>query len=212
MIKISEEDKEIIIEYIKSGYTQTNIAEVFGVSQARICQIVREEEEKEGIKLTSHERGFKKKTELDGTDLDILEGLKNGLSHTQIGKIVGLTKRRVGQKVQRIEKITGMTFPRNKGGLKEKTELDDIDKEIIKYLGEKLTQQKIGEIVGLSGGAVTQRKKKIIRIINTKLAKEIVKLVSTRRATIEQIRIMGEYYGVDVEEAIQTLKFEENER
>ena len=299
---------------------------MFGISSVRISQIVKEEEEKQGIVLPVHESGFKKKTELDEYDFKIIDGLKKGLTYEQIRDKVGLSKSGVCQRVKRIERITGMTFPRNKKGLKRKTEPDEIDEEIIGYLEQELTQKQIAIKVGLAQAtvcsriktiekikgikfprkqgrsveidetdkqiieflkqglsyreiaeaqnvtisfvnyrirkieefqgtklerrrwikknntdvlddyinkqiidgldnglnqseiarnigvtrqAISERKKLIDKEINKRLAKQIVKLIYTKHATIEQIKIIGEYYGVDVEEVINSLKGQE---
>ena len=41
------------------------------------------------------------------------------------------------------------------------------------------------------------------------LANGIVKLIYTKHASLEQIRIMGEYYGVDVETVLNYLELDE---
>lgn len=41
---------------------------------------------------------------------------------------------------------------------------------------------------------------------NKELAKEILKLIKSRNATLEQIQIMAQYYGVDLEEVMNTLE------
>ena len=46
-------------------------------------------------------------------------------------------------------------------------------------------------------------------IDNKELAMEIVKLVKTKRATVEQIKTMGKYYGVEVEQVLNSLDEQE---
>ena len=45
--------------------------------------------------------------------------------------------------------------------------------------------------------------------MNRQLANGIINLIETRHATIEQIRIIGDYYGVDVEEVLNSLNEQE---
>lgn len=56
----------------------------------------------------------------------------------------------------------------------------------------------------ISNPTVAKRYKKV-RASYQEIAKGIINLVKTRHATIEQLQILAEYYGIDISKAIDSL-------
>ena len=60
--------------------------------------------------------------------------------------------------------------------------------------------------ISISRQRIEQRHKKILKFKEQQLAEAIINLISTKKATLEQVKIIAEYYGVDLEETMNSLE------
>ena len=82
-------------------------------------------------------------------------------------------------------------------------------KEIYNLRKKGLSYKKIAEKLTENGTTLTrqraeQRHKRFLKS-NQQLAKAILNLMVTRKATMEQIQQIADYYGVDLEETMNSL-------
>ena len=112
---------------------------------------------------------------------------------------------------------------REKGIEIPEVQLDIIDKKILEGLSNGKTQTELSQEADINYGTIRYRIKKMkkqgIEIpkripkkvkeqnkkIDRQLALGIINLIKTRHATIEQIKAIGDYYGVDIEEVLNSL-------
>ena len=94
--------------------------------------------------------------------------------------------------------------------IKKSKESQQLDEEIYDLREQGLSYKKIsaklsekGKIINRQG--VHQRHKKFIKANKEQLIKAIINLTTTRKATMKQIQQIAEYYGVDLEEMINSI-------
>ena len=85
-------------------------------------------------------------------------------------------------------------IPKNK----KKRKITDKDIIIIDNINKGMSQSEISRELNISREAVS---KKVIKQFNSKeLANAIIKLKEAKKATPEQIQIIADYYGIDINE------------
>lgn len=162
---------------------------------------------------TMRKRGIEIPEEsLDKINKLIKKGLDEQKTPTEIAKEIGVSRTIISSRISQMRE-RGFDIPkvRNKTSNQfiEDIEIEDKNKKIIEGLENRLTQAEIARNIGLSRQAVNQRIKKLDEGIKKRLGIMIVNLMTTKNATIEQIKIIGEYYGVDVEEVLNSLDEQE---
>ena len=181
----------------------TTIATKIGMAYSSIRLRIKKIENLLGRKLPRNDG--RKKVVIDEIDEQIIEYLGQGLTIREIEAI--LNRVDISYRIDMIERMYGKRLQRR--GIHKKDSNYEIDNIISKGLADGKTQTAIAEELGISQQRVSQRKKKIVQRDNQKLAKMIVNLIFTKHATIEQIRLIGDYYGIDVEEVLNSLDEQE---
>ena len=194
--ELDEKDK-LIIELKNKGYGTNLIASIVDLNNTTVSNRIAHIKEITGMTFPP------KKRFLDDLDEQIHEDFSNGLTGKEIADKYNLSASAVSRRKKKIEEVLSIEIPIKK--------IDEKDEQIKKLQEEEnLKSTQIGERIGMSGQAVRRRMKKIQKIEKRELAKMIVNLINTKQATIEQVKKMGEYYGVDVEEILNS--FDEQER
>ena len=192
----SETDKTII-QLKNEGYGIKAIADVLNLTESTISNKISKFKKDYGMT-------FPPKTKVL-TDLDeqIYQDFLNNLTGKEIADKYNLSQSAVSRIKHKLEESLSVEIPLQK--------IDQTD-ELIKKLQEEehLNGTQIAKKIGISGSAVRKRREKIKRIENKQLANMIVNLIYTKHASIEQVKKMGECYGVDVEDVLNSL--EEQER
>ena len=90
-------------------------------------------------------------------------------------------------------------------------ESKELNEKIYALKEQGLTYRKISEHLAedgtfLSRQAIDQRYKKTLGLKEKQLAKAILKLITTKKATLEQVKIIADYYGVDLEKTMNSLE------
>ncbi len=185
-----------ILEYLKEGFTQKEIAEIVGITELGIHQRIKRMREN-GIEIIKG----KKENCLAEKDIKTLEYLEKGLSQAEIARIFGVTDGAITHRIKRMQE-KGIEISQNK------KELDEIDNKIIEGLSEGLSKSEIAKKINMSKAGINYRTKKMQKNDKKKseeLVKGIMNLIKTRNATMEQIKIIANYYGVDLEETFNLL-------
>lgn len=132
----------------------------------------------------------------------ILEELAKGETLREVSEKTGKSITNISKRINKMKEqgIEVIRFKRHK-----KRENDEKDEEIWKRLeaGEKPIN--IAKDLGLSRQRVSQRLKQMEKRENQKLAKIIADLMLKKHATIEQVKTICEYYGVDIDRALSSL-------
>ena len=184
----------------------------FGLDTNKICQIMNNLNRATFYSIIRTYSDKKLSSELKDeiTDERIYQLREQGLSISKIEEITGISRGKIDRTLGILYAKKGKEQPKTKlPKSKRKTENDEIDESIRKGLDEGKTLTKIAEELDMSKQGVSQRKHMMIERDNKKLASMIVNLITTKNATIEQIKIMGEYYGVDIEEVLNSLDEQE---
>ncbi len=110
---------------------------------------------------------------------------------------------------KRCKEIYSLRRGKNLDFRKITAESEQLDKEIYDLREQGLSYKKIAEKLTENGTTLTrqraeQRHKRFLKS-NQQLAKAILNLIITRKATMEQIQQIAEYYGVDLEETMNLL-------
>ena len=150
------------------------------------------------------------KTHNDEIDDKIKEGIEKGENYTEIGKELNISHQRVSQRANDMRK-RGEDIPIAKRGQQPRTKNDETDDRITEKLLDGTSISQIARDLGFSREAICYRIKKMGERDKPKLAKMIVELfLNTGRGTMEQVKALGEYYGVDIEDVLKSL--DEKER
>ena len=212
----NDERDNKILEMLEKGLNQAEVGKQLGVSCDAISKRVKKMRER-GVEIP------KRKNE---SDEKILELLEKGLNQNKIAKQLGVSAEVVSIRIKKMRE-RGVEIP------KRKKENDERDNKILELLEKGLTLNKIAIQLGVSDNAISKRIKKMkergveipkrIKKRNNKdakfkekkiedgIAKEIVNLINTKNASIEQVRSMAKLYGVDkkVEELLKSLDEQE---
>ena len=199
-----DEIDKVIIDYKNKGISNTIIAKNLGVSVTNISNRV-----KRIIKETPTKKRRKskliefppKKSSITPKDELVYDELKKGLSNKEISQKIGMSETEVSRRKKKIESVLLVKFPVQC--------INETDELIMKLKEENLTDIKIGEMIGMTGQSVGKRIRKIDKITKREIAKGIINLIATKHATIEQVKEMGKYYGVDVEELLNSIDEQE---
>ena len=219
-----------ILACIAKKMNKTEIAEIVGLSKSAIsCRIKKMKERGINIPETIPEKiGRPKKTENDEIDNIILNELSNGKMQIEIAEELGISIYNIKYKISQMRK-RGVNIPKTSTKNRQKVEnrienskslnrkkdlhksmkISETDNIILEELKKGTTQSEIARNMGVSKQAINYRKKKLDMIENQKLAKIIVNLIYTKKATIEQVKIIGDYYGINIEETLNSLDEQE---
>ena len=135
-----DEIDEQIIEYLKRGFIQKEIARMIFVSESTVHNRIKKMEES-GIKLERNKR-------LDEIDYMIIDFLKDGIKQNDIAKRLNITQYSV---FSRIKKIQEFGYDIDK--LKYKT----LDRKILDSVKDGLTYDEIAKTLGVDRGVVEYR-------------------------------------------------------
>ena len=231
----NDEKDNKILELLENGLNQTEIGNQLGVSSTAIWLRI-QNMKKRGVKIPKITK--RRKTENDEKDNKILELLENGLNQTEIAGELGVSVDAISKRIKKMRERGVIIPPKIK---RRKTESYEKDNKILELLEKGLTRAEIGNQLGLSKISIKKRIKNMreqgIEIpkrikaktdnnkevknnivaefkeekTELKIAKEIVNLMNTKKASAEQVRVMAEIYGVDaeVEELLQSLDEQE---
>lgn len=199
-VEISETRKtkieNIILNRLREGKTQKEIAEELGVKQQAISiRISRMRED--GVEIPDAEN-------IRNTIINnmILDSLSRGETQEEIAKKLGFNRYSIVYRIQKM-KESGIEVPNA-----DDARNAQVDTEILKRMTGIKTKKEIAEEVGLTKTTISSRIRKMKSNdakSNKKLAEMIVNLIQTKNATVDQVRTMGEYYGIDVENALKSL-------
>ena len=53
---------------------------------------------------------------------------------------------------------------------------------------------------------IQRRYARTVKLTSKQLANEILKLTTTRKATIEQVKVLADYYGIDLDGVLNSLE------
>ena len=206
------EREEILIK-LKEGKTQTEIVNELDLTYSIVIHRIKEMKEL-GIEIPKIQRGRRgnpKKTENDETDNLILVLLDEKKSQTEIAEELDVSPVTIARRIKGMRErgVEVPTISKGKTGKPKRTENDELDNRILEVLEEGKSQSEVSKELGVPYSTVSKRIKKMDERENQKLAKMIVNLINTKHASVEQVRIMGEYYEVDVEEALRSLDEQE---
>ena len=231
----NDEKDNKILELLGKGLSQAETGRQLGVSADVISKRIKKMRER-GIKIP--ETTKRRKTESYEKDNKILELLENGLNQTEIAGELGVSVDAISKRIKKMRERGVIIPPKIK---RRKTESYEKDNKILELLEKGLTRAEIGNQLGLSKISIKKRIKNMreqgIEIpkrikaktdnnkevknnivaefkeekTELKIAKEIVNLMNTKKASAEQVRVMAEIYGVDaeVEELLQSLDEQE---
>lgn len=71
---------------------------------------------------------------------------------------------------------------------------------------KKIREELIKNNINMTREAVQDRLKRFLKANEEQLAKAILNLIITRKATMEQIQQIADYYGVDLEKTMNSLE------
>lgn len=185
-----DEIDELILKRLKEGATQKQIANELGVTQVTISYRIKKMREK-GIEIPKRR---------DEIDKQILKGLADGKTKTQIAKELEVTVAAISNRIKRM-KERGVEI------LNTNVELDEI---IYDLRTNGHTYSEISNTLKTKKGiTIVAKRYKKVRAEYKEIAKGIINLVKTRHATIEQLQILAEYYGVDISKALDSLSLDQ---
>ena len=219
-IKNNEIDNQII-ELLKEGLTQNDIASKLGLTYGQMIYRLKKIRER-GLLITN-------KKKIDNNE--ILELINKGLNKTQIAQKMGVKRSTISLRIKKM-KERGVYIPENNEPLDQK------DNKIIELSEKGLTQAKISEMLGVSQQTIHNRikkmknlgikipdqrknkKKKNNKKHNSKkeqtdiIVQKILDLMITKKANVNQVMSIAKIYQVDkeVEKLLKDLKEEEIER
>lgn len=199
-----DEIDEQIIELLKEGLSQAEASRKLNVSEPFITYRIKRMR-LNNIEIPYANKGRNRKKEPDETDKEILKLLNNGLNITQISKEMNVSRQAISDRINRMKK-NGIENP----GLYKSIEIEE---KIYKLRKEGLTYREITEVLSRDGRKMTKEnaRMKYLKVISSEqqLAKGIVNLIKTKHATLEQIQIIAEYYGVDLNRTLNSLNEKE---
>lgn len=210
---ISEDKKrDIINEYMNTKRTLRKIAERNGISYEDMIKILEEYRNS----IIGEENLIRTKT-IDVTkelEEQIYQLRNQGLSYAEIGEKVGVSPVKAKEFYDKI-----LTKKVKEEYIEKKIKKDrrsdasrEIDAQICKLREEdRLKYKEIAKELEKKGIVMTrqrveQRHKRFSRIDKKQLAKIILSLKQTKNATMEQIKQIADYYGVDLEKTMDSLE------
>lgn len=225
--KIDGKDDRIF-ERLLEGLTPKEISEQLEITCEAIKSRINEIKELQWV--IPKNIGRPKKTENDEIDKRILEEVEKGLRDREIAEKLNVTRDTVSDRIYVMRK-RGIEIPRKAGKLK-KIENDKIDNEILEGLAMGLNQTQIAKKLNYTRANISDRIKRMRKrgveipqstgkIENdskrnmlkenkeNKIAKQIIKLMDTKNATEEQVRILANIYGVDIEGLLNYIETQE---
>lgn len=201
-VKVSDEE---IIKLRQNGYTYKKILE---------------ELEKQGKKINYStlasrcEKLCKDKYEIDDKEMLRLR-LEEGLSYQEIADKLSTKEKKMTLTIVRYRCIKlceerHIDLGKSKRGKKGRN-ISSIDEEIIRLREEEgKTFKEIGTMLSdkkiRSKQEISRRYERISKINSQRLAKMILNLMKTKKATLEQVQVIAEYYGVDLEKTMNSLE------
>ena len=210
-IEVSKENPKDIdsldykIEELKrNGLTQVQISKELKISSACVSERVSKLNEM-GVKFPEDEIGK------NSTDKRIIEMRANGASNAEISKELGIGIVAVGKRIKKMKKA-GIDVPES---MTKKKNFEKVDKAILNLYEQGESPIAITEKLNLTKGYASKRllangirtrkssnrqnRKKLKEVVGEeKLAKAIVNLHESKKATKEQLQTIADYYGVDL--------------
>ena len=205
-----DKKKKIIYDFEYTRKRILKIAEDLDLSFEQVMWVLeqynnkRKEEGKENIT-----RG-NSNDELDKTIYDLRS---KGLSYEKISDEVGLCPQYVSKRCKIIYAVKGEEEPKAIYTPLRSMDNAEINNMIFRLRKQGKSFQEIGKMMPdkkRSRQEIQRRYATMIDKQNEKLAKEIIKLTTTRNATVDQLRIMADYYGVDLEESLKLIDNEKS--
>ena len=131
---------------------------------------------------------------------------EEGLSYQEIQRRVNIDIKTIREICKRIYDSKGKKVKRGRN--KESQQLDKkIDELKVQGLSYRKITKKLEENgVEISRQGAEQRHKRFLKLNEKKLAKAILNLTITRKATMKQIQQIADYYGVDLEKTMNSLE------
>ena len=213
----SESDtlNEKIITLREKGMGNNEIAEKLGLCLSTISHRVGKIKNK-GINVPKPKR----KRKADNIDNKVEELKRQGLTQVEIAKELGVTISKVYATIKKL-KQDGIEFPEDVVGL------NSTDRKIIEMRKNNATIHEIAKTLGVTKMAIDKRIRKMKKcnvevpesayrarrsdlkekIGEKKLAKAILKLQESKNASEQQLKIIADYYGVDLNIVAKLVDF-----
>lgn len=211
---ISEEIKEKIInEYLNTKRTLRKIADKYEIEFGDLIKILEEYRNT----LTDGKSIKRKKIEITDELLEEIDELrKKGLSYMQITDKIGITNTKIKEAYETflIKKMESEYWDRRVKIDQRSDESKEIDrkicelreKDLLSY--EEIAKQLEKQGIVMTHQRVEQRYKRNSQINKKQMARMILKLEETRNASMDQMKNIAEYYGIDLEKFIDPLERE----
>lgn len=200
---ISENVKEEVLKtYMYTKRPIKSIAKEYNLLYEDVITILEEYKSIHG-KIT---RSLKKTEDVYGLEEKIYQLKEEGLSYQEIQRRVNIDIKTIREICKRIYDSKGKKVKRGRN--KESQQLDKkIDELKVQGLSYRKITKKLEENgVEISRQGAEQRHKRFLKLNEKKLAKAILNLTITRKATMKQIQQIADYYGVDLEKTMNSLE------
>ena len=172
-----------------------------GLSYGRVAKKL----EENGIVITRQSAEQRHKKFLKSREQELAKEILN----------LTITRKATIEQIQQIANYYGVDLEGTMNSLIEVPRNNAINRQLdetIHELKEKgLSYQEISDEIKKDGKILTRagiaaRHKKFLKISEQELAKEILNLTITRKATMKQIQQIADYYGVDLEKTMNSLE------
>lgn len=191
ILSFINEDTEIdnaILQMFAQGLCQKQMIAELNLPKGIVLARIKKLREKDAkipkiTKVSEKKRGRSKKIENDETDNRILNLLGDGLNQVQIASVLGLRSNSISRRIKKM-KERGVSIPT---AFSKKA--DSLEESNVKIAND---EQRIN----------SAKEKKI--------AEQIIKLMDTKNASTEQVRILARIYNVNIEGLLMYI--EEKER
>jgi len=181
-----------IVELMKNGLSITEISRELGISGQTIASRIR--------KMKKNGIIFPTIPKTNVTDEQIIELLSDGISQKEIAKRLNLSNSNISMRIKKMKK-NGII--KEKPRIYSEDEIYDLRKKGYSYL--KIANKFKEDGIQVSTETIRRKYKKVL-IEEQKLAKLILNLTQSRHATLEQIKVIADYYGVDLNRTLNSLE------
>lgn len=206
--KILSKD-EIIYNLRKQKKSYIEIAKETGISDTtvkKMCKKIFEMKNEEEPKTE-----IKRKKESCKEENERIYNLKKARrTYSEIAEETGVSEYKVNRVCKEIFEEKGEKIPKGLGKKKQTEESREIDQVIYNLVQEGKKQVEVQKIfykngIELTKQSISQRYKREFNLNQKKLANMILNLMITKKATLEQVQVIADYYGVDLEETMDSL-------
>ena len=204
-VQIEMDSIDLQIDELKrKGFSQVQIAKQLGISGGCVSERVRKLKGM-GLEFPEDEAGK------NSIDKKIIEMRALGASNTEISNELGIGIVAVGKRIKKMRNA-GVDVPES---MTKKKQFDEIDKTIIELHEQGESPKAIAEKLNFTKGYASKRlrangirtrkhsprpnRKKLKEVVGEeKLAKAILQLQESKKATKAQLKTIADYYGVDL--------------